>query len=157
MFLDILIGVLSGVITSAIIWIVAKIFNLVIIPWYQVKIYRGLDIEGTWKAKEEFEGNQYEYTIEINQTGHKISGKYIARNIFDDEESYSYYEVTGIIRDNYVSIQYITSNNKQIGLGSFLLKIADGGDSLIGPLIYLDKSETGVHASPDNINFKREK
>jgi hypothetical protein len=46
--LNIFISVFAGVLTSALIYVGVLFFNRVIVPWYQSKVYRGLDISGEW-------------------------------------------------------------------------------------------------------------
>lgn len=155
-FFNIFIGVLSGILTSALLYLGVVILNKIIIPWYQTRIYRGLDIEGNWKATKEEHPSKYEFHLRIKQAGHKISGKYLAKNIYPHKEAYSDYTFIGFIKDNYILIQYETSNNKTIGLGAFLLQISNGGDSLVGPLLFMDRNQTDVH-SLESIQFIREK
>ena len=122
-FSNIFIGVLSGVITSMLLYLVILFLNKVIIPFYQTKIYRWLDIQGNWKAIKEESPSKYQFNLQIKQTGHKISWKYLAKSIHPHDESFADYNFNGLIKDNYILIQYETCNNKTIGLGAFLLKI----------------------------------
>ncbi len=46
--LAIIIGVVSGIITAAIIWSLAQVVKKNVIPWYRKMIYKGFDVSGTW-------------------------------------------------------------------------------------------------------------
>src|SRR5277367_4995393 len=46
--IEIFIGVLSGIVTTLLIFTVSWIFNNGIAPWYQRLIYKGVDISGDW-------------------------------------------------------------------------------------------------------------
>ncbi len=46
----IIIGIVTGILSSAIIWALINTFQNTFIPWYQSGIYRGTDLEGTWSG-----------------------------------------------------------------------------------------------------------
>jgi hypothetical protein len=154
--ITIFIGVLSGVMTSGLIWTAVKIFNKIIIPWYQQSIYRGIDISGEWTSKKEYLGKvMVDQTIQISQKGHRISGSLISRNKIPSkgEDTTSFF-IEGEIFDNYVDIEYKTTDKKFIGRGSFLLKVKEGGEKLAGGLVAIDRFSTDIMTSQE-IEWKR--
>jgi hypothetical protein len=47
---SIVLGVISGVFASGIVYLAVLFFNKVVIPWYREVIYSSIDISGTWKS-----------------------------------------------------------------------------------------------------------
>jgi hypothetical protein len=45
---SIILGVVSGVLTSAILFIFARIFGRLVIPWHEERIYKGVRVDGSW-------------------------------------------------------------------------------------------------------------
>lgn len=157
--LTIFIGVFSGILTSVLIWLAIQIFKKILIPWYQQSIYRGIDISGDWTSRQEFSGGVISnQTLEVNQKGHFIKGTLISHNSVpkQQEEDVKYFTLYGEIFDNYVDIEYKNRDRKNIGRGSLLLKVKNGGDTLEGALVAIDRFSTEIMAST-NIKWIRKK
>ncbi len=43
----IILGIVSGIITSAVIYLLVLIFNHIVLPWYRAFVYRGVSIPVT--------------------------------------------------------------------------------------------------------------
>ena len=160
---SIIIGVISGVITAAIIWLIINIFKKILIPFYEGLIYKGIDINGKWECTEEQEVKEsdcktiklkYEYSLIFNQHGHYLKGTYVVKNISPDNVDTSEYTFNGIISDNYISINYYRANKKRIGIGSFLLKVCIAGNGMYGHLAFVEMNTTEV-STTTNLLFKR--
>lgn len=154
--ITIFMGVLSGVFTAALIWVAMSLFNKIVIPWYQQRVYRGIDISGEWTSNKEYLGKiKVDQSIQISQKGHRIKGVLISRNKIpnrgNDTTSFS---IDGEVFNNYVYIVYKTTDKRYIGRGSFLLKVKEGGDKLWGGLIAIDRFSAKVMTSED-IEWKR--
>ncbi len=156
--LTIFIGVLSGILTSILIWIAIKTVRNILIPWYQQTIYRGINISGIWTAKHEFVGGVVSTQIlEISQKGHSIKGTLISNNKSKSrEEETAYYFISGEIFDNFVDIEYNIRDKKYIGRGSLLLKVKNGGDTLEGGVVAIERFSTEV-ISVENLKWIRKK
>lgn len=154
--ITIFIGVLSGVMTSALIWTTVKLFDKIVIPWYQQSVYRGIDISGEWTSNKEYLGKvMVDQTIQISQKGHRITGTLISRNKIPSKgEDTTSFSIEGEIFDNYVDIEYKTTDKKFIGRGSFLLKVKEGGEKLTGGLVAIDRFSTEIMTSQE-IEWKR--
>ena len=155
--LSIFIGVLSGILTSIIIWLIVRTFRKIIIPWYQENIYRGIDISGEWKSHQEYAGKvKVDQIIQIKQKGHRIKGTLVSRNHMPSQgEDVSSFIISGEIFDNYVDIEYKVENKKLIGRGSHLLRVVDGGKNMKGGLVAIDRLSGGI-ITTDSVIWKRE-
>lgn len=159
--LSILIGVLSGVLASSLIWIISQLFNKVFIPWYQNLIYKGMIVSGTWESQYHTRSRggikktiDYELSITLNQKGHNIDGLFSARKKDEGNISTRNYKIQGIIFDNYLIVTYLPSDRKFTGGGSFVLKVINGGNQLEGGISFIDQKTTNVFTD-ENILWNR--
>jgi len=130
-------GIVSGILTSAILFLILQLFNKVIVPWYQSVIYRGVDISGDWFMS--IEGSKPDCTCEIEQRAHKIKGKI---NFTKDHETgdnatdtISIYSLEGEISNRFVNFSLKHTNKKRLGIGSCLIEVVDSGRKMEGFMI----------------------
>jgi hypothetical protein len=145
---NITIGIISGIVTAILIWFFVLVFNGLIKPYISEILYRGVDLEGEWHAdcfiertvgsgseKKTERIKHKEFTISIKQSAYVVRGDMIVKNINGREESFSFYQYTGVIRDNFVVLNYTPKSKKNIGMGSIFLIVRNGGKGLEGNLI----------------------
>jgi hypothetical protein len=136
----IFISVLSGVMTSLLIFLFAKLFYKIIIPWYQSIIYKGLDISGEWFEEHNYEDifiQESKNTIE--QNANLIEGKIILVKKNEDKiidlKNFSF---NGEFYNNYLNITCRNENKHQIGTQNYLMQIERDGKEMVGFKIYFD-------------------
>lgn len=171
---NLMIGIIAGVISSAIIWFFILIVNAILKPRIREMLYNGIDLEGEWYSEYYFNTaelpneKQYEeikktkkvkwkeINLTIQQSAYKLKGDISIKNInvIDKSESMSFYKFDGFIKDNFVILSYLPKSSKCFGLGTFVLTLKDGGKSLFGNLTgtFLDNMTIGdLH----DIKFER--
>jgi hypothetical protein len=78
----------------------------------------------------------FEIFLHIEQKSHQISGYF---NVKSGNKSNSYtnlYKIKGEIKDNYVIFNYMAERSDRTGIGSFILRVANGGTKLLGSAIF---------------------
>lgn len=140
---NIFFGVLSGVLTSALIFLVRKIYLRVFLPWYEDRLYKGVQLDGKWEG----ETNDFKFLFELVQNGYRIKGLFgVEVKSSKPEDQYeNLYKIKGHISDNYVVLEYWTMSRKRTGLGSFLLRVQDGGKKLMGSVVFVEEGEMDVN------------
>lgn len=155
-FITIIIGSISGIFASAIIYFVSIIYNKHIVPWFRSQVYSGINVEGYWSCviytNKDSEIQQLKntettatqsYTLSIEkQQGYEISG--IFQQDHKDEESHQFgqYKVDGKIRDGYLILSLMPNNKSKSTFGTLLLYVIGGGKSVHGILSYnVDNNE----------------
>src|SRR5437867_3682352 len=99
---SIVVGVLSGVIASGLLFLVVRVFNRIVLPWYQNAVYRGIRVDGEWDVGAE--ATSQVAKLNLVQHADRITGTctFVHEN---PEEQIPAYEsiractVTGTIRD----------------------------------------------------------
>ena len=70
---EIMLGVLTGVFSGAILLALGSFFRQVILPWYQSFVYKGIRLGGTWSSRPD-EYHVGDYVLHCRQHGHLVKG-----------------------------------------------------------------------------------
>jgi hypothetical protein len=148
--LNIFLGVFSGVLTSIIIFVNIKLFNKIILPWYQELIYKGLDISGEWNETHNYKSLLIqESKIVIIQNAHNISGKItlLKKNITNNKTvEIKNFRFTGEFHNNCLNITCWNDNRRQIGTINYLLQIGNDGKIMNGYKTFYDIAFNKIEA-----------
>ncbi|WP_291099704.1 MULTISPECIES: hypothetical protein [unclassified Flavobacterium] len=156
LILNIFISVFSGILTSLLIFAFVKIFNKIIIPWYQSIIYKGLDISGEWNEEHNYENLfKQESKIIISQNANSIKGKIIlvkkTEEKIIDLKNFSF---TGEFYNNYLNITCWNENKRQIGTHNYLMQIERDGKEMDGFKTYFDIGHRKIRSEEVSWNRK---
>ncbi|MFA7000477.1 MAG: hypothetical protein WC241_05225 [Candidatus Paceibacterota bacterium] len=140
-FKALLVGIISGILTTVIIYTIVSIFKRILLPWYQELIYRGLDINGEWREKQVLaNGIVIENVINLKQKGHKLSGTVTVIKKFPKKEDseIKIFDIKGNFYDRLVSASCKNSDRKSIGCYNILLEVMHGGKEMVGSFAWYD-------------------
>ena len=148
-----LLPILLGILTTAFIFMLKWLFFEVFLPQYREWIYKGFDIDGTWKSKFPADRDPKrvvcEEDIQVKQLADHVSGNisYVEIRVGSDSIiRQKQFAFEGTFVDRVLSAQYWNSNRKDNGRGTFCLMVKDE-DSLIGKYSWLDPDTHRVEAS----------
>ncbi len=129
---SIIIGVLSGILTSFIIYLAVIVLQKLVLPWYQSLIYKGADISGNWECLGATKGQDAHFTI--NQKANAISGiaTYVSREAKADYDKTRVFTIKGEIRDRFITFSIQHADRRRLGASVFLLQVVKDGTSLVG-------------------------
>tara|TARA_R110002049_G_scaffold153580_1_gene317872 strand:- start:348 stop:830 length:483 start_codon:yes stop_codon:yes gene_type:complete len=144
----IIVGVISGVITSAFIFLCVKVFVQIILPWYRSAIYKGIDICGTWTETVEYNGATDVSQYIFHQNERIISGtKAIVKT---DKETgvceTKLLTLNGKFLDGHLLLTAVSSDRKVQSLSTYLFRIGKGGAALIGQANWVDSNSEIIHS-----------
>lgn len=136
----IILGVISGILTTAFIYLCISIFNKILIPWYRSAIYGGIDMSGTWDEQVEHEGATDHIRLILNQKDRTISGTMtVTKQLRQNEEvTTKTLNLTGEFQDGYLLLTGTNVNPKIQSLTTFLLRVSRAGSSLLGESSWVD-------------------
>jgi len=142
-------GVIAGIITSFIIFLLLLVFNNIIAPWYRSFIYQGLDINGVWIEVNEHEGAIDTSKILLTQHAQQIKGLMTVVKYHTDTEETEIknFKMKGYFRDGHVILTGENSNKKYRGHITYLLSVTEGGSSLSGQLSWVDSGSDRIGSS----------
>ncbi len=175
----ILIGIVVGILTSAVLsglkWVV---FDK-IVPFWQSIRYEGADLSGNWGAY--FLDANSSFTLVISQSAHKVTGTLIYQNVpgpvpndqearpegeegenhneapadIADERYTIEYQINGEYWEGYLNIYCRTKNRKSFANGSLFAKLISNGNGLAGQFSFRHAADDSVVSMP--LTFARTK
>jgi len=152
--LNLVLGIISGILTSFLIFGALQVFQKIILPWYKDFTYSDLVIEGDWE--DVTDGNRVEVTQrifhKIKQKGNVISG---ITEIIDDSGSKTM-EVTGFVRNGTVVLNFQRKDKQKLGVMTYLLKAVEDGSKLTGFALWYDIMHSEI-CSVENSLVRRDR
>jgi len=139
-------GVIAGISTSFIIFLIIQIFNKIIVPWYKTTVYNGLSIDGVWEEKHEYENCSDVSKLAITQNAQSIKGLMTTvksdKNI--DNIEVKNFILKGSFHDGHVILSGNNANSKYRGHVTYLLKVSNGGKALVGVMSWVDSGSDRI-------------
>lgn len=146
----IIISVVSGIITSAVIFICIRFFQSILIPWFRQITYTGIDVSGPWYWQTK--GSRAK--LELKQFANKISGVYTyvpSDNYEDGAVDIKIYTVTGEIRDRFVQLTMNSADPKRLGVLSYVLEAVGDGNELKGCCTFYATSHNEICSEHESL------
>lgn len=131
--LTIVLGVVSGIMTTALLYLAGITFTKVIIPWYQSLIYEGVDLNGSWEFEQPCNDGVRIYKLTLFQNANSINGQMSYIRTKNEGTKAVSYDLFGSVWEGYVSLQMKSKNRSTIAYATALLKVEYGGSALKGP------------------------
>ncbi|MER0043301.1 hypothetical protein [Pseudomonas sp. MGal98] len=126
---QVVVGVVSGIITSVVIFIFIKAFESWVVPAVRQIVYKGIDVSGPWYWKNSY-GNTAK--MELRQYADRISGVYT----YVDKSNIKIYNAVGRIQDRFVQLTMTSADPKRLGVLSFVFEVVGDGAELCGCSIF---------------------
>ncbi|WP_147307643.1 hypothetical protein [Wenzhouxiangella sediminis] len=151
----IVVGSVSGVFASGLLWLLKHLFFRHFLPFYQSVTYRGSSIHGTWVAYYPLTGEEKKAfaTIHIKQSAHAVEAQYIM-HLGDDDGDLTF-DCKGEYWEGYLSMLGRSHLRTNYSILTALLKLKDSGATMQGDV-------AGRHRAKDHpetiqgITFERE-
>ena len=160
--ITIFIGVISGVITYAVIGVTISIIRGIIIPWFQSEIYKGHNIEGEWygydASVEEGTYNQIGdavSTIFLKQRGNKISGELLLTTQPSGKKCRKLFELEGSFVETILVLTKKVKDSNSMGTGTVIMKLTEGGDKLKGKDTYISAHDWATVFAHDQVWIRK--
>ena len=152
---SIVLGVVAGLFTSAVIFVLGLLITKIVLPWYEALIYKGVDLRGVWTSEYETGNSRYTVQISLEQRGHKVSGAGTMQKSGTGEHDYvQFFVVDGSTWEGFLGINLQSKDRKSLSFVSGLLKIKDRGNSLAGYWVY--RSGASEEAEAEELRLVRQ-
>ena len=128
---EMMIGVISGLVATFLALVISQLWNKIIVPWFEERIYKDAHIEGKWNAKFYFRGNKTEdFIFNIRRTSHHITGDMIG---LEDGKKY---EIDGEFRNMILTLSYSSKIEYEVDRGCLTLLLIKNGKEFDGHIAY---------------------
>ena len=154
---NIVIGILTGILTTALLYLVSRMITDWLVPWYRSFKYTGIDVSGVWETKQNFESSVEYSLLNLSQKADKLSGLWtisITQNGSDQNEIKTF-KVQGSIEDRFALLTSKNTDRRQIGIGTMLIEAIGNGFELKGCETWYSVDNKMIKS--DVICFKRKK
>jgi hypothetical protein len=138
-------GVVSGLLTGALVFLLSRIFQSIVLPWYRELTYTGIDLSGTWEVHPDPPHTRHLY-IELVQRAGVVSGTatHTAKRPNENGGQTRTYRLHGEVRDRFVWIRGHSTDPRRIGVLCYLLESIGDGNTLRGSLVMYDITQSRV-------------
>jgi hypothetical protein len=157
LLLSVFLGAVSGILTTALIYVISKMFVDWFLPWYRSFTYEGIDVSGEWETKTEFDSSFENSFMEIKQKANTLDGllTVIVSDKDSTEKKVGVFTVNGSIKDRFIILTVINNDKKQIGVGTMLIEAVGNGYELEGCETWYSVENKKIKAA--DIKFRRKK
>jgi hypothetical protein len=148
-----------NLLAALICWILGFLMKDTFIPFFKKITYKGIDLEGVWQTegvKNTPSGRiEHKSKISISQYGINIKGTIEVDSIYSNGESENFKgEISGRCQTDLVIINYFRSDEKNLGIGTLLLRVFNNGKEITGFLSFQNRQNGDIENVP-NIQFFR--
>lgn len=154
---NIIIGIVTGVLTTALLYLISRVFIEWVIPWYRSIKYSGIDISGVWETEQEFELSREYSLLNLVQKAERLDGLWTI-SITENKSSHNEiktYKVEGIIEDRFAILTAKNTDRRQIGISTILVEATGNGYELEGSEVWYSVDNKKIKTN--SIFFKRKK
>ena len=144
---NVVLSVIAGLITSALVFVLGVAFVKGAVPWYQRIIYDGVDLKGNWKEEKVLGPYKYTYSLVLEQNAHKLSGTMMLTKIGPGDDGYVQpFAVEGSTWEGYVTLNLRSTEPKSLSFATSLLTVNDLGKYMTGHMAYRARDNNEVHS-----------
>lgn len=137
-----LMGTFSGIVVTIIAFIVGTVWKNKVIPLLERRFYKGTKLKKYWLSEITFPaGEVNNLRMEINQKGHKISGKV---HCVDGFSKGNHYDFHGTFFNLILTTIYKIDNPSEIERGAQVLMLVNDGKTLKGILAFYDNQTHSI-------------
>jgi hypothetical protein len=122
------IGVVSGLVTSLIVFVLQLGYLRVLRPWIEELLYRDLMIEGSWLG-EYPENADLKETVQLARKGHRVTGTITVTGGPDVGHVYS---VEGSFKNLILTLSFAAQDSRRLDRGTYTFQAQDNGRCLRG-------------------------
>jgi len=155
------IGIASSLIATVAFVSIAELIRRVVLPWYADRVYRGVRLDGKWRASrfgtiEIDSSSTSRNEFDLKQKGDKVTGISILQG--EDEPDPTIYRVQGQVRDGYFSATAWPVAPDMVDAMACLFRVFHEGNKLRfkGRLTYLSNRTAEIKSTDEDIEFCKE-
>ena len=149
-------GVVSGVITSAVIFLAGLLVTRILIPWYLALVYQGVDLRGQWIEQKTWRGATYTYQVTLKQTAHRLKGEATITKAGSGADDYTQnFSVEGSTWEGFVTLILRSTDRTRLSFVAALLKVGERGQKLDGHWAYRSRSGTADAVQSEELHWSR--
>lgn len=145
-------GLVSGLVVTLFVVVFKKVWDAILVPWFEERVYKDVQIEGKWYGLYPNTVDLSQDIIVLERQGHAIKGKLICTHGADEGNEFN---LQGSFRNMLLPLTYEIKDTSKTDRGTITLKAINNGVELIGKIaLYNDALDEITTA---NIHWFRSK
>ena len=147
-------GIAVGIVTTTVLFLIKVTWSAKVVPFLAATRYQGVKIDGQWNGSSKNDnaenGNIFESenNLFLTQRAHELSGSYLFKFKNEQKEFTLDFNVKGYIWEGYVTLNFTPKDKRITSYATALVKLHDGGISLVGTWLFRDVAKEGVNQVP---------
>ncbi len=136
---NVVLGVVSGVLTSAFLYLGALLVQRHLLPWYRDITYKGVDVSGVWQAELKNEdGLKARFEMQLRQRAHEVSGltTIVQGKDLDKPAIINTLTLSGNVWEGFITLNLKSADRKRLSFATTLLEVTRGGATLQGKFLW---------------------
>lgn len=137
-----IIGIVTGILTTAILYILKVLWTSKIVPLIVKLRYQGVQINGNWYGggENDDENNgaifKASYYLDLEQSAHDLKGTFIFKYKAETKDFEINFLVNGYIWEGYVTLNFTPKDKRLTSYATTMFKLHAGGTSLDGIFVF---------------------
>lgn len=151
---DGLLGIVTGILTTGLLYFINIFWQKTVKPFLVSIRYQGVKIDGSWfSVSENNDPNdgeifKSECSLFLKQNAHDLTGSFLFKFQNDKKRFSIDFDVNGYMWEGYVTLNFTPRDKRITSYATALLKLHDGGGTLIGQWLFRDVISEFVNHSP---------
>ncbi|PKG57264.1 hypothetical protein [Shewanella sp. GutDb-MelDb] len=148
------IGIITGICTTAVLFLIKSLWVTKVIPFMEATKYQGVNIAGQWSGfgKNDNPDNgdvfETEFNLFLAQSAHHLTGSFLFKFKNPEKDVNLDFDVSGYMWEGYVTLNFTPKDKRVTSYATTLLKLHDGGHSLVGTWLFRDVAREFVNQVP---------
>lgn len=147
-----LIGIVAGIITTWILFVGKVFWDSKIIPYLRELRYQGVRIDGAWSGHSKCEEKDKEFESDARlfliQSAHELTGSFTFNFKNSSKDFTLDFNISGYMWEGYITLNFLPKDRRITSYATALMKLHDGGHSLVGQWCFRDVEAEKVLAIP---------
>lgn len=138
-------GVISGLVTSFLVWFFAK----VLLPYLQDRIYGGICVDGKWTIYETKDGTERDVgSLTLHQKGFRLTGTSRRTQTRQGEKSDRQFVYKGRIAKDRITLLFEDARGRDFDTGTYVFRVHNDGVTMEGMATFDGKQENRIVSEP---------
>ncbi len=139
---SLVIGVVAGVVATFLVFTLRAIWERIIMPWYEERLYQGAEIEGVWLSEITFpSGEINKHRMRLRRQGYNITGRSIC---FEGYSEGNAYDMHGTFKNLTLSCTYRIDDPRRLEQGAMVAMMLDDGKAMKGVVAFYDDKTNSI-------------
>lgn len=142
-----LLGIVTGIITTWILFFGKTIFDTKLTPYIRETRYQGVKVDGAWSGLNKDDKSESESRLFLNQSAHDLTGSFTLKYKDENKDITLDFNVRGYMWEGYITLNLIPKDRRVTSYATALLKLHDGGYLLVGQWCFRNVQTDQVEVS----------